>query len=500
MMIPKAKSRTIIVLFALVAISAASVYFFSTPSLASGMSGAIYTSTFNGQSVNENHYSNKEAVYVNGGPQNEDIEGLPDGTYYFQVTNPSGSVLLSTDPASCRQLIVANGKVAAAEGPACQHATGIPNSSNGSTPVQLAPFADSPNNGGEYKVWLIRQTSNTSIAPDGMHLIFKNSDAKTDNFKVIFAPCTNCNPNSTLSGKKFYDGNTNGLLNEGEGPVQGVQISIEVTVGGVTSSNLVTTDESGNWSLVVPTGAIYSVGEFLPGTGPDQQDSHWVQTAPVADGEGFQGYGGTANGDQSGLDFGNVCVGANGVVSTTPCSVSYEPPPTPTPTPEPTPTATPCTDCPTSTVSGRKYYDANHNGAFDEGEATIQGVRIAVILTTGAGTVLSTATTNADGNWSLVVETGADYIIGEFLPDTDPEVNPDSYWEQTAPAADDEGFRGYRGTISGDLSGLDFGDICFSVDSEGNPSALSTPCSVRYPVTEPTPTPEPTATPTPDNW
>ena len=35
-------------------------------------------------------------VYINGGPQNEDTQGLPDGTYYFQVTNPSGAVLLST--------------------------------------------------------------------------------------------------------------------------------------------------------------------------------------------------------------------------------------------------------------------------------------------------------------------------------------------------------------------------------------------------------------------
>lgn len=495
MTISKIKFRTFIVLFTLVSLSAASAYFFQSTSLAAGMSGGIFTTTFDGQAVNENHFSSKGAVYLNGGPQNEDTHGLPDGTYYFQVTNPNGSTLLSTDPAVCRQLIVAFGKVAAADGPACQHPTGIPNSANGSTPVRLAPFADTPNNGAQYKVWLIRQTSNTSVASDGMRINFKNSDAKTDNFKVVSVPCTGCNPNSTLSGKKFYDANGNSLQDGGEVAVEGVKISIEVTVEGVTSTNVATTDESGNWSLVIPTGASYHVGEFLPGTGPDEPGSNWVQTAPAPDGEGFQGYAGTANGDQTGLDFGNICLLPNGVAWEAPCSVSYEPAPTPEPTetPEPTPTPTPCPDCPTSTLSGSKFYDANANGVLDGGEVPVEGIRIAVVLTTVEGTTITVVTTDGSGNWSLEVPDGAAYLIGEFVPDTG---IAGSFWEQTAPAANDEGFHGYIGTVTGDVTGLNFGDICFSTDSEGNLFASETPCSVSYPtLEEPTPTPTPTPEP-----
>ena len=490
-MISKIKSRTIIVLFALAVMTAASVYF-QNKSLAAGFNGSIYTTTFDGLSVNENTYPSKDAVYLSGGPQNANANGLPDGTYYFQVTDPSGANLLSTDLAECRQLIVAFGRVAASEGPSCQHSTGIPNSSNGSTPVKLSPFNDTPNSGSEYKVWLIRKVASTTVAADGMHINFSPSNSKTDNFKVVFVPCTNCGPTSLLGGRKYYDANGNALFDEGEPLLEGVQIL--VLAGGTTS--VVTTDESGNWSLTVPTGSDYFIGEFLPFTGPNgEPGSFWQQTAPVADVEGFQGYRGTANEDQAGLDFGNVCFNLDSAgipaASLSPCDVSYTPPPDPTPTP----TATPCPDCgTTSLISGKKFYDGNANGVFDPGELPVGGVQIAVVITTGSGTVISFATTDESGNWSLVVPTGADYLIGELLPDTDPLTEPGSYWEQTAPAADAEGFRGYRGTVSDDQTGFNFGDICFNTDSEGNPVASATPCSVRYPGST-TPTP----TPTPDN-
>src|SRR5262245_19984681 len=36
-------------------------------------------------------------------------EGLADGAYYFQVTNPSGSVLFSRDSIACRRIEVVGG-------------------------------------------------------------------------------------------------------------------------------------------------------------------------------------------------------------------------------------------------------------------------------------------------------------------------------------------------------------------------------------------------------
>jgi len=477
----------------LAAVCAGIYGFFQNKSSAAGFSGAIFTTTFDGQSVNQNDYSNKNAVYLNGGPQNDNANGLPDGTYYFQVTDPSGHTLLSTDPAVCRQLLVGNGRVIAAEGPACQHPTGIPNSSNGSTPVKLAPFNDTPNNGGQYKVWLIRQAANTTIASDGIHINFNNNNAKTDNFKVTFVPCTNCGPTSLLAGKKFYDENQNALFDTGELPVKDVQFVITVTTTEGTTTNVVTTGASGNWSFDVPTGAEYEIGEYLPyTTAADEPGSYWAQTAPVADGEGFQGYRGTASGDHIGLNFGDVCFSPNGTASETPCGVAYEPPPPPPPTPTPTP----CDNCPTSVLSGHKFYDANQNASFDFGEAPVEGVRIAVILTTSEGTTITVVTTDALGNWSLAVPLGTQYTVGEYVPDACSTEVSSSYWVQTAPAGGDEGFQGYNGTANENQTGLNFGDVCFHTDSEGNPIASAAPCSVCYPrFDEETPTPTPTPTP-----
>src|SRR3954469_23507721 len=83
-----------------------------SPLAFAGVSGAIYTTNASGTTVNGNIYDAKADVYLNGGPQNKHDAGLsPDGVYYFQVTDPSGAVLLSTDDAACRQVVVSSGRV-----------------------------------------------------------------------------------------------------------------------------------------------------------------------------------------------------------------------------------------------------------------------------------------------------------------------------------------------------------------------------------------------------
>lgn len=305
MKISKIISKKFLALFA-IAVTGAAGFFVLGNKTSAAFFGAIYTSTFDGMSTNQNLYPNREAVYLNGGPQNQNANGLPDGTYYFQVTNPSGSVLLSTDMAVCRQLLVSGGKVAGATGP-CPHPIGIPNSANGSTPVQLFPFNETPNNGGEYKVWLIRQASNTTVAMDGIHINFSNSNAKTDNFKVEREVCTDCEPTTvTLSGHKFYDANANALDDDGQA-VEGVKIKITLTIEGeVQEPVYVFTDANGDWSYGnIPSGAEYVVEEILPET--CEPGTYWVQTAPVADSEGNQRYSGTADVDIDDLDFGDIC-------------------------------------------------------------------------------------------------------------------------------------------------------------------------------------------------
>ena len=78
---------------------------------AAPLSGAIFTTLPDGSVVNANvQYQSKCDVYLDGGPPPgapQGAAGLPDGSYYFQVTDPSGKKLLSTDAVSNRRFTVA---------------------------------------------------------------------------------------------------------------------------------------------------------------------------------------------------------------------------------------------------------------------------------------------------------------------------------------------------------------------------------------------------------
>ncbi len=144
---------------------------------------AIYTTLFDGTAVNQNIYPSKTSVYLNGGPQNQNANGLLDGYYYFMVTDPSGSQLLSTDDILNRALTVANGVVSGVAGSGGTHAVGLFNPNNLSTPVQLIPFHNTPNQGGEYKVWLTPVGAYNPNAPSSVFGFIRN-ESMTDNFKV----------------------------------------------------------------------------------------------------------------------------------------------------------------------------------------------------------------------------------------------------------------------------------------------------------------------------
>src|SRR5205823_8872679 len=108
---------------------------------------AKYTSTSTRTKVNANLYALKSDVYLNGGPQNQNDPGIvPDGIYYFQVTNPNGDLLLSTDCAVCREVTVLHGRIVgpaqAAIDAGCAHAAGTFNPDNKQTPVQLIAYND----------------------------------------------------------------------------------------------------------------------------------------------------------------------------------------------------------------------------------------------------------------------------------------------------------------------------------------------------------------------
>ena len=164
----------------------------AAPAAWANVSGAIWTTVSDGSEVDFNIYPSKEAVYLNGGPgkgAGSPSPGLvPDGVYVFMVTDPSGKTILSTDPARCRQVNVVGGVFFNLLGTGCDHVAGQKLPGTGGLPVQLMPYLDTPNPGGEYKAWLTPVGSyacnlNDVSCDEGTHG-FIPSESKTDNFKV----------------------------------------------------------------------------------------------------------------------------------------------------------------------------------------------------------------------------------------------------------------------------------------------------------------------------
>jgi hypothetical protein len=184
-----------------VAVIAASLVFGSVAG-AHAPSGAIFTTLPDGSAVNFNIYADKDDVYLDGGPGSgapQTAAGLDDGTYVFQVTDPSGKTLLSQDLGRCRQFTVVDGVISGVVATGCEHLTGF-DVDHGAVTVQLMPYADTPNNGGEYKAWAVRVEDFIAGCaalgvPNGLDVVdcgqrggnrhgFVSSHSKTDNFKV----------------------------------------------------------------------------------------------------------------------------------------------------------------------------------------------------------------------------------------------------------------------------------------------------------------------------
>src|SRR5215467_15143520 len=137
------------------------------------LSGAIFTTDSTCTGVNVNIFDNKDDVYIDGGPDHPGSAGLRDGSYCVQVTDPSGHTVLGvSDPAA---VTVVNGEFVQ-----CYQLTSIlKTASSGFT---VPGYDDTPNPGGEYKVWVSTDCN------------FDNNSSKTDNFQV-----NNTNPTPTPS-------------------------------------------------------------------------------------------------------------------------------------------------------------------------------------------------------------------------------------------------------------------------------------------------------------
>ncbi len=189
-----------------------------------GFSGAIFVTTVTGGVVGGNRFASKCAVYLDGGPgphAPRRAPGLADGDYYFQVTDPSGQVLLSTDPVSNRKFRVSGGVISAftgTGGPA--HPTGVDqdNAARGAITIQLAnsscptDYLKTPNAGNIYRVWvtpvasLVGKPANVdNPCGHGCFHGFEPLKSKSDNFKAD--PGASASFCLTMQSE-FYDGTT----------------------------------------------------------------------------------------------------------------------------------------------------------------------------------------------------------------------------------------------------------------------------------------------------
>jgi hypothetical protein len=230
------------------------------------VSGAIFTTDSTCTGVNLNIYGSKDDVYLDGGPAHTGAAGLPDGSYYVQVTEPDGT-LLGTSVGSGNDTPVA---VSGGEFAQCYQLSAILIKASDLSPG----YDDTSNPGGEYKVWVSNDSS------------FANSSTKTDNFKVK-GPGEP--PQATLNVIKFYDANANGVNDDGQ-DITGWKVRIQDGIDYVRDTPV---------SIIVDPDD-YTVTEFTP------SQTNWIHTTPNPVGITL------VDGQVGNVEFGNVCLGAGG--------------------------------------------------------------------------------------------------------------------------------------------------------------------------------------------
>jgi hypothetical protein len=218
--------------------------------------GSIYATTSPTCADKVNVFGAKSDVYITG-------SGLPNGSYYIQVTEPGGTVLGRSNSAS---VVVTGGNLAQ-----CYQVTSL---------VFEAPgfvnpgFATTSNPAPNYKV---------AISTDPT---FPSNAVEHDNFKVTGEVDP---PTATLRVNKFYDANANGVNDDAQ-PIAGWEVRINNGLELVRYTPVV--------NIVDPD--TYTVTESAP------VESNWVRTTlnPVIVTLG--------EGDDTTVEFGNVCTGAGG--------------------------------------------------------------------------------------------------------------------------------------------------------------------------------------------
>lgn len=262
-------TRSRLVFLLLIAVAAGCVLA-ATPAQAK-LTGAVWTTLPDGTAVDHNVYAAKEDVYLNAGPFSASGAWVPDGDYYFMVTDPPGKKLLSQDGVDKRMVKIRNGMVVQ---PGIPGDTPIPPYTNhnwandarrpGNVTIQLMPYADSKN--GEYKMW-VTPVANYDPNDPGAKFGFIPSCSKTDNFRVRRGRLI-------IFGHKFEDLNGNGIWDPGELSLPDWEIQLFMKVKNLWVYQTSSFTDSGDGSYVFPItqAGLYRIYEILK--------SDWAQTKP----------------------------------------------------------------------------------------------------------------------------------------------------------------------------------------------------------------------------
>lgn len=252
-----------------------------SPAFAQTIGAASVVNRF-GLHQDGNAFVRKDGSYLSvgsgggcSGPGACTAPGLADGEYYFQLTDPAGTVLLTPDPLSERRVRVAGGRIAeyfgttriSGQGGAC-----------GETIVRFVPYDTTPYPGDEYKVWLTR-VENFDASGAGI-FGFDPRRSESDSFRVRSGV-----QQSVIRGHAFFDENQSGTWTPGRN-------SFEVALGGWriellrngVLDGVTYTDADGAYAFIRDRdGAAYTVRQAAPGgfINDHLAGAVWLATTPI---------------------------------------------------------------------------------------------------------------------------------------------------------------------------------------------------------------------------
>lgn len=201
-----------------------------------------------------NAFVRKDGAYLSAGRgTNCSAASLADGIYCFELTDPAGTVLLTTDPIVERSVRVKSGRMVeylgttrifSPKGP-CEGGL-----------LRLVPYDTTPFGDGLYKLWLTRIED---YDPNGSHLFgFDPAKSKSDDFRVISSGAQ-----TIVRGHVFFDPDRNGAWNTGEVALGGWRV--ELFENGVLDG-LTFSDVDGRFQFIRDRdGATYDVRSIAPG-------------------------------------------------------------------------------------------------------------------------------------------------------------------------------------------------------------------------------------------